>query len=463
MALRKVQSGVIADNAITSAKIASGAITASDIAAGAAVPSQTGNAGKYLKTDGNSSSWEIVPVPTPTAISDQDNTSTGYLDLPSGTTGQRPGSPTQGMIRYNTTLGLAEQYNSSGWQGIDAPPVVLNSSGIINENTDSTITVTGSNFKPGAVIYIEAAAVSNVSRALVTTYVSSTQLTAATNAAAQNFVGGATYDIKVVNPSGLDARLTNAASIDRDPIWSTSAGSLVSPYAGQTSSASVIASDPDGNTVSYSVVSGSLPSGISLNTSTGALTGTYPTVASLTTYPFTIRATANNQTIDRSFSIGVKPSNTFSDLVTNYYWSTGFQNNSGPLPISLWDDECSGGGLIHGADGENSESQNWFVLVLGTSVKLNTAQIKARSHPQAYNYLANWKVFGGNGSQTSYNDSGWSLLFNPTGYSPNPCTLGSQISNPYSSTGYTRYLFTFYGNQRGGYNSFSQLILTFSL
>ena len=456
MSLRKVQGAAIADNAITSSKIASGTIVVTDIADGSISTNKIAdNAITSAKIADNAvSSSEIAS-----------NVEFGgsYIKVPVGTTAERPGSAQLGQIRFNTTTGLIEQYNSAGWQGVDAPPTVLNSSGIINENTDSTITVTGSNFKPGSVVYIEGAGVGGVSRALVTTHVSSTQLTAATNAAAQNFVGGSTYDVKVVNPSGLYSILTGAASIDRDPIWSTSAGSVATPYAGQSASSTLSATDPDGQSISYSVVSGSLPSGISLNSSTGALTGTYPTVGSLTTYPFTVRATANSQTVDRAFSIGVKPSNSFSDLVTNYYWSTGFQNSSGPLPASLWDDECNGGGLIHGADAENSESQNWFVLVLGTSVKLNTAQIKGRSHPQAVNYLANWKVFGGNASQTSYSDSGWSLLFNPTGYSPNPCTLGSQISNPYSSTGYTRYMFTFYGNQRGGYNSFSQLILTFSL
>jgi hypothetical protein len=80
------------------------------------LPTQTGNAGKYLKTDGTSASWETVSV-TPTAISDQTNSSTGYFDLPAGTTAQRPGTPGSGMIRFNTTIGEPEWYdtNSSSW------------------------------------------------------------------------------------------------------------------------------------------------------------------------------------------------------------------------------------------------------------------------------------------------------------------------------------------------------------
>ena len=40
---------------------------------------------------------------------------TGTLALPVGTTGERPGSPNNGMIRYNTTLTRYEGYSGSAW------------------------------------------------------------------------------------------------------------------------------------------------------------------------------------------------------------------------------------------------------------------------------------------------------------------------------------------------------------
>lgn len=40
---------------------------------------------------------------------------TGYLDLPAGTTAQRPGSPNSGMVRFNTTLGQFEGHNGTAW------------------------------------------------------------------------------------------------------------------------------------------------------------------------------------------------------------------------------------------------------------------------------------------------------------------------------------------------------------
>jgi len=43
---------------------------------------------------------------------------TTALELPDGTTGQRPGSPVNGMIRYNTTLNQFEGYKNAVWGAI---------------------------------------------------------------------------------------------------------------------------------------------------------------------------------------------------------------------------------------------------------------------------------------------------------------------------------------------------------
>ena len=84
------------------------------------LPSQTGESGKYLTTDGSTASWATINTnPTPADVSDQANTSTGYFNLPAGTTAQRPGSPASGMVRFNTEIGEPEWYDpaSSQWLG----------------------------------------------------------------------------------------------------------------------------------------------------------------------------------------------------------------------------------------------------------------------------------------------------------------------------------------------------------
>jgi len=45
-------------------------------------------------------------------------TGTGAIDVPTGTTAQRPGSPTTGLFRYNSTEGEFEGYTASGWGAI---------------------------------------------------------------------------------------------------------------------------------------------------------------------------------------------------------------------------------------------------------------------------------------------------------------------------------------------------------
>jgi hypothetical protein len=50
------------DSSVTTAKIADGSVTSAKLAAGAAVPSQTGNAGLYLTTNGTTASWATSPT-----------------------------------------------------------------------------------------------------------------------------------------------------------------------------------------------------------------------------------------------------------------------------------------------------------------------------------------------------------------------------------------------------------------
>ena len=60
------------------------------------------------------------------------------------------------------------------------------------------------------------------------------------------------------------------------------------------------------NATAYAVTSGSMPGGASLNSSTGAITGTESGSTGTTTYNFTITATdAEGQTAARAFSISV--------------------------------------------------------------------------------------------------------------------------------------------------------------
>ena len=50
---------------------------------------------------------------------------TDFLQMPAGTTAQRPASPSTGMQRYNTTLGYTEIYNGTTWVGMNTQGIIV--------------------------------------------------------------------------------------------------------------------------------------------------------------------------------------------------------------------------------------------------------------------------------------------------------------------------------------------------
>jgi hypothetical protein len=157
----------------------------------------------------------------------------------------------------------------------------------------NTVTLTGTNFAVGVTVLIGTTQATQVTR------VSATQLTfiAPANAAGS-------YILYVINPDGSSAISVPGLQYSGVPTWTTSAGNIGIPSA-STSFSTTIAATGDAP-ISYAIVSGALPAGISLNSSTGVISGTTPSVSSTTTYNFTIRATdAQNQDTDRAFSLNV--------------------------------------------------------------------------------------------------------------------------------------------------------------
>ena len=70
------------------------------------------------------------------------------------------------------------------------------------------------------------------------------------------------------------------------------------------STITIVAAEPDGGTLAYSVTSGSLPTGVSLGSANGQLTGTPASVSADTTSTFTITVTDDeSQTNSRQFNL----------------------------------------------------------------------------------------------------------------------------------------------------------------
>ena len=98
-------------NAATSASNASTSETnaAASAASVEPLPTQTGNAGKYLQTDGTDTTWEVAVAKT---------SDTGSAVMPTGTTAERNGSPSAGNLRFNSTDTSFEGYDGSAWGAI---------------------------------------------------------------------------------------------------------------------------------------------------------------------------------------------------------------------------------------------------------------------------------------------------------------------------------------------------------
>jgi hypothetical protein len=112
------------------------------------------------------------------------------------------------------------------------------------------------------------------------------------------------YDIRVTNPSNLYGVYYDILTVNDKPAWQVPSGSLGTINELTSVTYNLSATDEENNTITYS--STNLPSWLSLNTSTGALTGTSPDGAADTTYSFDVIASDGiNTSISRSFSITV--------------------------------------------------------------------------------------------------------------------------------------------------------------
>ena len=89
------------------------------------------------------------------------------------------------------------------------------------------------------------------------------------------------------------------------PVWSTTAGKIASIDEQSAFSLQLEANTSDSTAITYSVIAGSLPSGMKV-TSDGLLTGTPAEVAKRTLYTFVVRATAGTAITDRTFTLDVK-------------------------------------------------------------------------------------------------------------------------------------------------------------
>ena len=228
------------------------------------------------------------------------------VKLPVGTTDQRVN--TLGSLRFNSTQGFAEYYNGNQWVAIDTPPIVssVNPTNFESSALPSNIVITGSNFR-------SAVSVKFVDKNGTETSAGSATRNSVTQITAQvpNSITSANepYKVKVTNTaSGLSGELANAFNIDAAPAFGVAAGTLGTLVSGGAASGltTVTATDDEGDSITFSVTSGSVPGGITFN-SNGTFSGNANQVSSSTTSTFVVTASDGTNTSTRQYTITVNP------------------------------------------------------------------------------------------------------------------------------------------------------------
>jgi len=199
-----------------------------------------------------------------------------------------------------------------------------------------------------------------------------------------------TYSLKAVNlnvvaPTGSNLHiLSNSINSGTAPSWQTSptlpSGTRLSAY-----STTLVASDIENLDVDYSLLSGTLQSGLSLDSETGVISGT-PTVAGNNT--FTVRATdSGGNYVDRQFSLlvnGILSDSTGGLTVTSGGYKYHLFKNTGSDSFN-----CAGAGTVQillvagGGAGDNDHGggggAGGILYHSGRTVQLGTYSITVGS------------------------------------------------------------------------------------
>jgi hypothetical protein len=382
------------------------------------------------------------------------DTGTEGTKVASGTTAQR--GSTQGQLRFNTTTALAEYYTGTTFKAIDSAPTV---SSVTNSNiTDTQITanfdlgITGSAFNSGATVKFIGNDGTEYASPTVTVN-SETSITARVPTSVTN--ANEPFDVKVTNTSGLSATLDDAFNINASPTWSTASGQIGGTITEQdTVNTSVSASDPEGSSITYSVQSGSLPSGLSLNTSTGAITGTASSVSSDTTSSFTLRASDGTNTTDRAFSMVVNNDPLLDGLIA-WYKTGGETDSSGNSRNGTFSGSSSGSistvtdsGTPLGSRSVTSypDSNGYCALPLstivsGTNARTITCWVKPNGTLDSSDYIFGFGLCAGSAKGT-FNARAGSQKMGFMGCGADYDNSGATV---YSSGTWVRIFYTFTG------------------
>ncbi len=211
------------------------------------------------------------------------------------------------FLTLPVTDGTANQVISTNGSGVlsfaDSItfPTIGSISPSVIENTQTAVTITGTNFKDSSTPpFVDAI---NASTGAIVSADSVSFTNTTTVVATFTLPVDGTYFLRLENNDGIACRSGTALlTVSDAPAWTTSAGSLGTVAATGSVNFTVAAT----NATSFAKTTGSFPGGVSINAGTGVISGTESGSTATTTYTFTIRATdAQGQTADRQFTITI--------------------------------------------------------------------------------------------------------------------------------------------------------------
>ena len=245
------------------------------------------------------------------------------------------------LLIYDTSAGVLKKIQRGSLVALQPVVTSISPSNALSGDGSGnyTFTITGTDFDASSVKFIGNDATEYTPSSV--TVDSSTTITAVI-AKSTLPTNNEPYDVKVTNGNGLTNTNTDLFNIDAQPAWTTASGSIAAiSDANRTGySVTVTATDPESGAITYALVTGALPGGLSLNTTTGVISGNASAVGTNTTSNFTIEArdSASNAT-ERAFSITVN-----APQVETFNSSGTFSVPSGVTAVNVLAVAGGGGG-----------------------------------------------------------------------------------------------------------------------
>lgn len=285
--------------------------------------------------DGDSSQWISV---TPSTVGPQGNPGVDAQLAVYTNSAALPSQATQGDFAYVTDIQTFYIFNGGVWVASGSIGAVIPSVSSVSPNSydgddEFTFTITGTNFTVGtAVDFITQSG--SIHRATTTTVVTQGELSAVTPVAFTKADGP--LSVRVTTGEGIVVNLNDSIQTGEVPNWVTGTGTLLTVNKDQQINFQLEATDPEGQFITYSIISGSLPPDITLDQGSGIISGqldrTNPAFSNGdVTYSFTAGATdtAGNLTT-RTFSINVADQiSTFFNKIDTFKWT--YENDIGQV------------------------------------------------------------------------------------------------------------------------------------